>query len=171
MSDNLYKSVSIADLDDLLMDNTSAVQDPKTGSMIKESRVAGTLIDRRAMQDFLTNILDQSSRLTGRGSVTNTFQNFNSRLDRLGGTYVPTNTLSTGYTFITRPRLNLTGANIHNNAIMTTLFTEEPRSVPFMMRMLLDTRLCRGESMFLGPDVPKDFRLTDEVVRVHQAAL
>ena len=49
MSDNFYKSVSIADLDDLLMDNTSAVQDPKTGSMIKESHTPGTRIDRRAM--------------------------------------------------------------------------------------------------------------------------
>lgn len=184
-------NISIADLDDIIMDanpstpitsttsksNTSNLSSAVPSSMPDPStktyqyRIPGTFSDKQAMCNFLEAILDQSNRYAGKGSYNNIFQNFNSRLDRLGGTYVPLNTLNSGYTFITRPRLNLTGANIHNNAIMTTLYANDPKSVAFMMRMLLDTRASRGSALYLGPGIDSGATLTNEILDLHKRSI
>lgn len=124
---------------------------PKT-NYNTDYHVPGSMVPVEAMSNFFKTILDQGNRFAGKGSHNNVFQNFVSRLDRMGGTLAPLNSLHKGYTFITRPRLNLTGANIHQDPVLTTLHSYNNRSVPFMIRMLLDTRIShpQGGSIYLG---------------------
>lgn len=162
--------ISVMELDDLLKDkapetpvvnNTNSGGDtnhvgvmpsafPRPSTQNKPYTTPGTLVAPTNLRSFLYTVLDEANRFSGKGSYTNIFQNFVSRLDRLGGTYTPLNTLNPGYTFITRPRLNLTGANLHQSPILTSLHTDSPDSVPFMIRMLLDSKMSRGMLCDLG---------------------
>lgn len=98
------------------------------------------------------DILNQSYRDTYGGSYTNIMQNFLTKLDRHGNTYIPQNALNYGFTFITRPRFNLTLSNLIHHPLTALLGAEDPSSykdtVAFMIRMLLDTRISRGLSLY-----------------------
>lgn len=94
--------------------------------------------------ESLKKVIDSSYRYAGTGSFNNIFQNFLSRLDRHGTAFVPLNAMNYGYTFITRPRLNMTSGNLLQHPVMATLNSYEPNSVAFMIRCLLDTRLSNG---------------------------
>ena len=67
------------------------------------------------------NIINQSYKAMGAGNYDNIFQNFLSRLDRHGTALVPLNAMNYGYTFITRPRLNMTTGNLKQHPVMATL--------------------------------------------------
>lgn len=90
------------------------------------------------------NIINQSYKAMGAGNYDNIFQNFLSRLDRHGTALVPLNAMNYGYTFITRPRLNMTTGNLKQHPVMATLASDKPDTVAFMIRCLLDTRLTKG---------------------------
>ena len=95
--------------------------------------------------DVAHKILTASYTSSGAGAYNQIMPNFFSGLDRYGTAIVPVNTMNVGYTFITRPRLNLTTGNIRHNPILATLDSHQPNDVSFMIRMLLDTRLSKGE--------------------------
>ena len=122
-------------------------------SLVQQYFMPGTLMTKDLLFQVTEAILDESHRTMGNGSVNNITQNFISRMDRHGTVLIPLNSLNYGYTFITRPRLNLTGANLHQHPILTTLYNADPRSVPFAIRALLDSRLSRGDPLYLGPNV------------------
>lgn len=94
--------------------------------------------------DSLKAVLDSAYRYAGAGSYNNILQNFLSRLDRHGTAFVPLNAMNYGYTFITRPRLNMSSGNLIQHPVMATLNSAEPNSIAFMIRCLLDTRLTNG---------------------------
>ena len=155
---NLAKTASTIDIDDAL--NNEGLRD-STGS--KYSR-DGTLFANAAnWQTFCNAVLNESFKSMGVGSSNNIMQNFLSRLDRHGNTYVPTNTMNYGYTFITRPRFNMTTGNLLSNPV-TALLANSSRidadNVSFMIRMLLDTRLCNGGNIFRSDNTsPEDTAL------------
>ena len=91
------------------------------------------------------NILNISSLASGAGEYGNVFGNFFSGIDRHGSAIVPINIMNVGYTFITRPRLNLTSGNIRHHPVLATLDTIQPNDIGFMIRMLLDSRLSKGD--------------------------
>lgn len=105
-------------------------------------------------KSFCSDILNQSFINTGLGSSTNIMQNFLSRLDRHGNMYAPTNSMNYGYTFITRPRFNLTTGNLLQHPVTALLASGtgvnsiNANSVSFMIRMLMDSRLSRGKRIF-----------------------
>jgi len=96
------------------------------------------------LTEKLKSIVDKSYQFAGFGSYNNLFQNFLSRLDRHGTAFVPLNTMNYGFTFITRPRLNMTSGNLSQHPVLSTLRSSNPNSVAFMIRCLLDTRLSNG---------------------------
>lgn len=116
-------------------------------------RRPGTFIPDAIASKYLAKLLDESFRLSGHGGMANTMQLFLSRLDRHGTALVPLNSMNKGFTFITRPRLNLTTANLRQNPVLNTLHSSDPRSVSFMIRALLDSRMSTGSPLvFDGPD-------------------
>ena len=72
--------------------------------------------------------------------ITNNF----SKMNRFGTRFVMDNYVRTGYTFITRPELNLSSRkNLRANRIMSLLENNDPCSMQFMIRAYLDTRFAR----------------------------
>lgn len=117
------------------------------------------------MSDWAVNansILNESYKSAGAGAYGSVMQNFFANIDRNGTALVPLNTMNVGYTFITRPRLNLTSGNIRQHPVLSTLDVIDPNSVSFMIRMLLDTRLSRGLKIRVnGKDRDEDHGLSD----------
>ena len=151
LSDNLGTIDSLADIEDKL--NDSGVLTSNTYNR------PGTFFSNAASwNNFGNAILSESFRAIGLGPQQNIMQNFLSRLDRHGNTYAPTNTMNYGYTFITRPRFNMTTGNLLQHPVTALLANGvniDNNSISFMIRMLMDTRLCSG-SKILGE------ALTDE---------
>lgn len=135
---------SLSDVDDEINKNNNATY----------SRPGTLFTDVTNWKTFGNAILNESFRSTGIGPQGNIMQNFLSRLDRHGNTYAPTNSMNYGYTFITRPRFNMTSGNLQQNPITALLncnYGDESvarNNVAFMIRMLLDTKLSRGCNMF-----------------------
>jgi len=94
------------------------------------------------MQNFFDSILEYSYKYSGAGSYYSQFQKTLSKIDRYGIRTVTPNNEHAGLTFITRPKLNLTSANLKQNRVLSMLDSEDPLSVQFMIRMLLDSKLC-----------------------------
>lgn len=153
--------VNIADIEDMLTNNDQGkgLLDPSVesgGQAVNQFRIPGTFLPTDALKKYSQRILSESYRLMGHGNDTNILQNFLSRLDRHGTVLVPLNSLNHGYTFITRPRLNLSGGNLRQHPILSTLYSTDENSVPFMIRALLDTRLCNGQPLFRGTNANFD---------------
>lgn len=66
------------------------------------------------------------------------------KLSRYGTRFVMDNYVRTGYTFITRPELNLSPLNLNQNRVMSLLNSFDPRTIQFALRAYLDTRYARG---------------------------
>lgn len=98
--------------------------------------------DGDTLLEYLTNVAFQAG---GKGDFNTQFANFFSRQDRFGNSMLPRNSEFAGYTFITRPRLNLTSANIIADRNFAALDTLSPNTVPFMIRCLLDTQFCKDQ--------------------------
>ena len=110
----------------------------------------GTFIKMSDWDKYASTVLSESFKSAGLGPTTATVSNFLSRLDRHGTALLPANTLNYGYTFITRPRLNMTEGNLRQHPVLATLLNNNPNSVGFMIRMLLDTRMHRGKAIRYG---------------------
>lgn len=156
----MASTISLADIEDILAPYHSKSNDLWTGrdpnsdsstsSTMDEYRLPGTFIDREALNILASRITQLSNKFSGHGTGTNITQNFVSRLDRHMRTFTPLNHLNYGYTFITRPRLNCTRGNLRQHPITATLASEQPNSIPFMIRALLDTKTCNGIETFIG---------------------
>lgn len=159
LSDTLRIIDSLADIEDKLNDSSISTSNiyNKPGTFFS---------DAANWNNFGNAILNESFRAIGLGPQRNIMQNFLSRLDRHGNTYAPTNTMNYGYTFITRPRFNMTTGNLLQNPVTALLANGaniDNNSISFMIRMLMDTRLCSGNKI-LGE------ALTDEDIFLSHAA-
>ncbi len=94
------------------------------------------------LQVFFDSVIEHSYKYSGAGSYYSQFQKALSKIDRYGIRTVTQNNEHSGLTFITRPKLNLTTGNLRQNRLMTLLDTQDPLSVQFMIRMLLDPKLA-----------------------------
>lgn len=149
-------SLSLSDMEDMLVDannygNPNTITTHKTDPHeVNDYRRLGTFVPYDASSKFLKRILQEAYLQMGHGLYTNTLQNFLSRLDRHGTAMVPLNSMNPGFTFITRPRLNMTLGNLRQHPVTASLASEEENSVSFMIRALLDTRMSRGQPIFAG---------------------
>jgi hypothetical protein len=94
-----------------------------------------------ALQERLFRLLnDELYKSAGFGGFYNQLQTVVSEINRYGPTPLAPNRVSSGYTFITRPQLNLSTSNILNNRVLSILDTDDSRDINFMIRGLLDPR-------------------------------
>lgn len=101
------------------------------------------------IQEILQSVSEQSRRYSGGGSYHGTYQTFMSKINRFGVNMNLINSEVAGLTFITRPKLNLTDANLKQHPVLATLNTSSATSLGFAIRCLLDTRLA-GKSKYPG---------------------
>jgi hypothetical protein len=89
---------------------------------------------------FFKFLNEELYRSAGLGSFYNSLQTNLSQINRYGPVPFTPNRVMSGYTFITRPQLNLSLPSIRSNRILSTLETYQPIDVNFMIRGLLDPR-------------------------------
>lgn len=161
----LYKGKAMADNDffDFTSDNDdgSIKPTPKKGESVATLNGEQQVISDEAIRKFYQRINENASISMGQGSVNNYLQTALSRLDRFGTMMMPLNHELSGMTFITRPNLNLSSSNIRMDAVLSTLDTLVPRSIPFMMRALLDTTLS-STHVSNAPGIKADSRERSE---------
>lgn len=158
-SSNIDASASLSDIDDKLLDQNKQQSHGYTRP--------GTFFQNAdAWLSFGNAILTESSKSAGNGGYTNILQNFLTRLDRHGTAIVPLNSMNYGYTFITRPRLNMLEGNLRQHPILANLIDPSGggSNVASMIRGLLDTCLSRG----LLPSLSQSAGKVDEVVKFYQ---
>lgn len=87
--------------------------------------------------------LDAMSIGAGWGEYNKQLVNNFGKFERYGTRFVMDNYLRTGYTFITRPELNLTPINVRQHRYMSLLEDQNPNHIQFAIKAYLDTRFCR----------------------------
>lgn len=130
--------------------NTIDIRSLKSNANKDDYIRPGSFIKMSDWDKYASVVLSESFKSAGLGPTTATVSNFLSRLDRHGTALLPANTLNYGYTFITRPRLNMTEGNLRQYPVLSSLLNTDPNSVSFMIRMLLDTRLHRNKRINYG---------------------
>lgn len=177
-SDNKFDQlgISLLDLEDVAADqydtnDTSmgvrSLSPTAGGKATDNYRHLGSFTRLSSVQKYIDKVLEESFRLMGQGKKSNILQNFLSRLDRHGSALVPPNTLNYGFTFITRPRLNLSSGNLSAAPYFASLKATEPNSVPFMIRVLLDTVMNNPSRTYLSEADSTSF---SEVVELNNLA-
>lgn len=103
-----------------------------------------------SMSDYLDQVFQKSGLGYRQNAVGNHFYGFN---HRHLPTVIPHNTDHNGYVFFTRPRLNLTASNIVTNRKLTTLLTDNPKSIGRIVRNYLDPVIAKQERKYPCPFV------------------
>jgi len=94
-----------------------------------------------ALQERLETYITRAAfMLSGAGGYYDQIANFCRGIDRFKRSMLPANSEHYGFTFISRPRLNLTDMQIAQDRCFAPLATEDPRSIPFMIRCYLDSQ-------------------------------
>lgn len=92
---------------------------------------------------FFDQVVDMAYQMSGHGHQNAQLAQIFSKLDRFERSLAPKNIEQTGYTFITRPRLNLSDANLAADRRFAALRTDRVEDVAFGIRCLLDTKFCQ----------------------------
>lgn len=94
-----------------------------------------------AIDEYLREI-NKISRNMGRSPINTSVSNAFYGLNITGRNgYIPTNTENHGYTFFTRPLMNMSYDNLIVDRVMSNLLLEQPHSVQRMIRCYLDPSL------------------------------
>lgn len=107
-------------------------------------------------QHLFDSIQEKLYMHAGAGSYFSTMQKNFSKIDRYGTNYISPNTEYCGYTFITRPRLCLQTPNLLSNRYLMMYNTDDPDSIQFMIRSMLDSNLATYTANTTGSHVLKD---------------
>ena len=91
------------------------------------------------LESLFSLATQESFRSAGAGTYLSTYQTILSRFDRFGVNTLMPNHEMTGYTFITRPKLNFSTTSLRQDRILAMLDTADPGSLQFAIRCYLDT--------------------------------
>lgn len=94
---------------------------------------------KNIIQQVHTGIMEQNYQAAGAGSFESLYPKIFTRFDRFHKRYYTPNTVYSGYTFITRPRLCLTSTNLQADRYLQLFNTTNPNTIQFAIRSLLDT--------------------------------
>lgn len=97
--------------------------------------------------DFLARIARNSGRPPRESAIADSFRGL-SITGRSAG--ILPNTENNGYTFFTRPRMNLSKENLVIDRVLSSLLRDDVWSIQHMIRMYLDPDLVRGEQLRPG---------------------
>lgn len=89
-------------------------------------------------------VMDDTFTASAAGGYFNQIQNFMLGFDRYDHTLIPANSEYSGWTFITRPRLNLSTIEIGRHREFAPINTLNPMALPFAIRCLLDTKFANS---------------------------
>ena len=101
-----------------------------------------------ADSDIAKNIMNLAYASSGSSNYFNQLQPFLYGLDRYNSLRIPDNLEFSGPMFMSRPRLCMQTSNLRNHRGMAALDTDDPNSVAFMIRALLDTNLCANNNNY-----------------------
>lgn len=102
------------------------------------------------IRSALSKLSAWAYREMGAGDHHNSYQMLFSKVNRFSHTIGTPNMESSGLTFITRPELNLTLSSIKQDDTLAMLASDDPNSIAFGIKCMLDARLARGE--VAGPE-------------------
>ena len=101
------------------------------------------------MEQIYHNLMEQNYQAAGAGSFESLYPKIMTRFDRFNKRYYTPNTVFSGYTFITRPRLCLTAENLHANRYMQLFNTTRADTIQFAIRCLLDTKFSNPNASMI----------------------
>ncbi len=104
-------------------------------------------LDAATLQSLFDVATQQTFRSSGAGSFNALYQTNLSQFDRFGINAMLPNHVLRGYTFITRPKLNLQTASIRADRILSMLDTTDNQSLQYAIRCWLDTKYASRKDM------------------------
>ena len=104
-------------------------------------------LPRHEGKTFFDQVVEMAYETSGAGGVETQLAQVFARHDRFNRSLLPKNTVLSGYTFFTRPRLNLQDYNICADRKFAALMSRNTLSVPFAIRCLLDTRYASESAL------------------------
>lgn len=110
-----------------------------------------------AIGDYIDQIVRNIGQSPRDSTISNTFYGLNVTGRNAA---IPVNTENHGYTFFTRPLMNMSYNNLAIDRVLSNLLTEEPQSIQRMVRAYLDPRhikLDRGNFDAPGIDPKNPF--------------
>lgn len=96
------------------------------------------------LQTLFETATAQSARSMGAPDPNALYSTMLSQYDRFGVNTMMPNHEVTGYTFITRPKLNFSTTSLRQDRILSMLDTADPTSLPYAIRCYLDTNFSNG---------------------------
>ena len=99
------------------------------------------------LAQYMELATEQSYYLSGAGSKFSQIPLVMSKFDRWGNNMVVPNQELRGYTFVTRPHLNMFASNLCQVDDLSLYNTTDPRSFNFAIRCLLDPKYCQHHSV------------------------
>ena len=109
-------------------------------------KVYATVGDRLSpsqWQEVMSAINNYAYRTSAAGSFDHQYQQVFTRFDKYGYNPIVRNTVLSGYTFITRPKLNLSPGAVASHDTLGLLMTTAPNSPMYAIRCMLDTKYCQ----------------------------
>lgn len=127
-----------------LADDINKMLDDTDGSLYKKGWVNRKFEILNKSETFWAQAIDLAMQSKGAGNPQTQIAQFFSRFDRFGNSMVPQNSEFDGYTFITRPRCNLSLTNVVADDKFSAMRSNDPREYPYVyaIRCLLDTRFA-----------------------------
>ena len=98
-------------------------------------------------KDFLEKTVELAFDTAGTSPQEDQIVNFFSRHDRFERTMAPVNAEFAGYTFFTRPRLNLSINNLVADDKFASMRTTDTAEFAFAIKCFLDTQFCKDEAI------------------------
>jgi hypothetical protein len=111
---------------------------------MSNSIIPGNILSTTQLDQLFELSRAQSWQAAGYGNVNAQYQTILSRFDRLGKNNILPNHELTGFTFFTRPKLNLASSSIQYDRILSTINTLAQTTIPFSLRCYLDTKFAHG---------------------------
>lgn len=95
---------------------------------------------------FSEDVLNRMSIMFGDGPFYHQLRTFFKSTNKFDHNTLPGNSLLSGYTFITRPRLCLHDSSVSRRVEFIPMMTDKYNALPFGIRCLLDTKFCSEDS-------------------------
>lgn len=123
---------------------TIAEQQGKLGNNtnVLAVREFGTGLSSQTYHDLMRSVNNFAYRYGGAGSFDNQYQLLFKSFDKYNSNQVIPNIELAGFTFITRPKLNLSPGAVASDPILGLLESTTPESPMFALRCMLDTKYC-----------------------------
>ncbi len=113
-------------------------------------RDLGERLSASQWKELMDSLNEYAYRTSGAGGFSNQYQQAFTGFDKYGYNPIAPNTVLSGYTFITRPKLNLSPGAVKSHPTLGFLDTVNLDSPLFIIRCLLDTKFCEDYRAYVS---------------------